>query len=133
MRINFLLLSLGVLLSSIIGAEIKAEEPKKDTLTIEELVKNPSIHKGEIEIVGVVSIVYPKDSAFRIVSLKEYKECGIVCEDAPSIPVIYKDKLPKEKDEVWIRGVVEKVKKKGFVLKAKAYKKLAARREVKVN
>jgi len=122
LRANLSLIFFGLLLSSIIVAEIKGEEPKKDTLTVEELAKNPLVYKGEIEIVGVVSKVYPKDSAFRIVSLKEFKECGIICEDAPSIPVIYKGKLPKIKYEVWIKGVIEKVKKKGFLLKAKEVK-----------
>lgn len=122
MRTNLILILFCLLLSSVIGVEIKGEEPKGDTLTVEKLVKNPLAYTGEVEIVGVVSKVYPKDSAFRIVSLKEFKECGIICEDTPSIPVSYKGKLPKLKDEVWILGVVEKVKKKGFLLKAKEVK-----------
>jgi len=108
------LLVLGYLFTG--GCQANSEEPG-DAITnsvivdVDDIVADPGAYQGIVGIRGIVSFVYPADSAFVIIDLREYELCGVVTcainELTISVPFDrYSGELPDVKDEVVVYGEI---------------------------
>lgn len=106
-------LVLGYLLTG--GCQIT--EQTSDVITdpiivdVDDVVADPGAYEGIIGIRGIVSFVYPADSTFVIIDLREYELCGVVTcainELAISVPFDrYSGELPDVKDKVVVYGEI---------------------------
>jgi len=72
---------------------------------VDDFTADPAAYDGIIGIRGIVSFVYPPDSTFVIIDMKEYELCGVVTcainEIAISVPRDqYSGELPNVEDTV---------------------------------
>ena len=81
------------------------------TIGVDDIAADPGAYDGVIGIRGIVSFVYPSDSTFVIIDVKEYELCGVVTcainEIAVTIPSEqYSGELPNVEDEVVVYGEI---------------------------
>lgn len=74
-------------------------------INVDDVVADPIAYDGVIGIRGIVSFVYPADSTFVIIDVKEYELCGVVTCAINEMSVMvppdqYSGELPKVEDEV---------------------------------
>ncbi len=104
------LLALGCLFA---GGCLASTQPINETTTpgvtvgVDDVAADPGAYDGIIGIKGIVSFVYPSDSTFVIIDVKEYELCGVVTcainEIAITVPPDqYSGELPNVEDEVLV-------------------------------
>ncbi len=102
------LLALGC---SFVEGCLASTQPTNETTTplitigVDDFTADPAAYDGIIGIRGIVSFVYPPDSTFVIIDVKEYELCGVVTcainEMAISVPRDqYSGELPNVEDTV---------------------------------
>lgn len=80
-------------------------------VNVDDVAADPGAYEGVIGIKGIVSFVYPSDSVFVIIDVKEYELCGVVTcainEIEVSVPPNqYAGELPNVEDEVLVYGEI---------------------------
>jgi hypothetical protein len=92
-------------------------------LDVNSVASDPSAYKGSIQVRGAVANVYPADSVFLLIDIREYKACGVVTCASKSVPVHYAGTPPKVEEELLVTGEMVS-SPKGYVLAGKELQRL---------
>lgn len=93
-------------------------------IDVDNLAKDPEAYEGTIAVRGAVSFVYPSESSFIIIDLREYELCGKVTCAINHVQVSYSGELPKMRDKVLVIGEVSGTSGEYVLFKAKEVKKI---------
>ncbi|UCG84397.1 MAG: hypothetical protein JSW38_06170 [Dehalococcoidia bacterium] len=100
----------------IVGCQSNTDNSDKNDPTpvivgVDDVAADPFAYVGPIAIEGVVSFVYPSNSTFVIIDVKEYELCGVVTCAINEIPITvppdsFTGTLPEVKDVVLTYGEI---------------------------
>jgi hypothetical protein len=91
--------------------EFIRDESRQTVVGVDDAFADPQAYSGIIAVKGVVSFVYPSNSSFVIIDVKEYELCGVVTcainEMLISVPSdLYSGELPEVTDTVLVHGEI---------------------------
>lgn len=101
-----------ILLGGVFLLGCQTESQQLPIVGVDDFTSDPWAYDGDIAIRGIVSFVYPSDSVFVIIDVKEYELCGVLTcainEIRISVPPDeYSGELPNLKDEVLVYGKIK--------------------------
>ena len=94
------------------GSQVVGEtDTPQVTVGVDDIAADPGAYNGIIGIRGIVSFVYPADSTFVIIDVREYELCEVVTcainEIAVTVPPEqFSGELPNVEDEVVVYGEI---------------------------
>lgn len=126
-----------LVLAASCGHRSEAEAPKASeeasptverTLSVEQLMRDADVHKGEIVVEGVVSAVSESERRVALIDAAEYEHCGVVTCAEYTLPVRWTGELPVLKERLRVRGSIADDGGK-FIFVAVATEKVPSRGE----
>ncbi len=100
-RVMAILISVGSLFLAGSGAA-------GDRLGVRTLMEDVEKYPGRIEVVGVVSRLYPDREMLALIDLEEFRECRVVTCAKLTLPVRWRGGMPEVASTVQVTGEVQK-------------------------
>ncbi len=89
-------------------AEVDVGEAEEIVLGVEELMKSPSLPKGEVCVHGVVSGKSKERQLLTLIDTAEFKRCKILTCAQLSLPVRWDGPMPELEQQVDVDGEIKK-------------------------
>lgn len=72
------------------------------------MMKSGGGHGAAVQVRGIVSAVFPRQRVFLLIDTAEFQECGVTTCASLALPVRWNGIMPVAKDDVRVRGSVQK-------------------------
>ena len=82
-------------------------ENSGEFINVDDLMNNPEVYTGLVQVEGIVSIVNPEKQMFGLIDLREFIECGVTTCASLTLPVQWSGAMPTSGETVHVSGEVK--------------------------